>query len=275
MEKIPVPKESVCPLEHIADEVAGLRVLMVNVFAIGTADHWMLVDAALPHSSMRIMEWIEDLFGRETRPSAVVLTHGHFDHSGALDDLLRHWDCPVFAHEQELPYLRGELLYPPANPSAGGGLFSLLSPLFPRSAMTRGAEVQMLPPDGSIPWFPEWRWVHTPGHTPGHVSLFREKDRILVAGDAFCTTQQESFLAVASQTPELHGPPAYYTPDWDSAKASVERLAALRPAVVAPGHGLPMKGIETVLEDLAVRFDHVARPDTDPKAQRSHTATAR
>ena len=41
------------------------------------------------------------------------------------------------------------------------------------------------PSDGSIPNMPGWQWIHTPGHSPGHISLFREKDRSLIAGDAF------------------------------------------------------------------------------------------
>jgi len=104
--------------------------------------------------------------------------------------------------------------------------------------------------------------THTPGHTPGHVSLFRDADRTLVVGDAFCTTKQESFLAVATQRPELHGPPAYFTTDWDAARDSVQRLAALRPITVAPGHGRPMKGADVAdgLQTLADRFDEIARP---------------
>jgi glyoxylase-like metal-dependent hydrolase (beta-lactamase superfamily II) len=124
--------------------------------------------------------------------------------------------------------------------------------------------VRELPADGSIPVLPGWRAVHTPGHTAGHVSLFREIDRTLIAGDAFCTTKQESFFAaVATQKPELHGPPAYFTTDWDAARESVERLAALHPAFMAPGHGQPMAGDETAraLSDLAARFDEVARPE--------------
>jgi glyoxylase-like metal-dependent hydrolase (beta-lactamase superfamily II) len=110
---------------------------------------------------------------------------------------------------------------------------------------------------------PGWRWIHTPGHTAGHVSLFREADRALIVGDAFCTTKQESFLAVATQRPELHGPPAYFTTDWDAARESVGRLAALEPSFIAPGHGQPMAGAETTqaLQELAARFDEVARPE--------------
>jgi glyoxylase-like metal-dependent hydrolase (beta-lactamase superfamily II) len=96
----------------------------------------------------------------------------------------------------------------------------------------------------------------------GHVSLFRESDRVLIAGDAFATTRQESFLAVATQRPELHGPPAYMTTDWDRARQSVERLADLRPNCVAAGHGRPLAGpdVADALAALARDFDKVARP---------------
>jgi hypothetical protein len=78
--------------------------------------------------------------------------------------------------------------------------------------------------------------------TAGHISLFRESDRLLIAGDAVSTTKQESFMAIASQRAELHGPPAYMTTDWDRARESVEQLAALRPATIAAGHGQALAG---------------------------------
>jgi glyoxylase-like metal-dependent hydrolase (beta-lactamase superfamily II) len=107
-----------------------------------------------------------------------------------------------------------------------------------------------------------WRWIHTPGHTPGHVSYFREADRTLIAGDAFVATRQESATAVLTQRPELHGPPAYYTSDWEAARRSVERLAALEPLRVATGHGPPLQGREMLanLHELARNFDSLAVP---------------
>ena len=139
---------------------------------------------------------------------------------------------------------------------------SLMSPLYPRGPVNISSHLQLLPQDGTVPGLSGWRWIHTPGHTDGHVSFYRERDRILIAGDAVSTTKAESVLAIATQRPELHGPPAYYTSDWDAAKRSVEKLAELRPFTVAPGHRKPMAGPEVAdaLMDLAVRFDEVARP---------------
>ena len=139
---------------------------------------------------------------------------------------------------------------------------SFLSRLYPCGPIDLGDRVRPLPPDGSVPGMPGWRWVHTPGHTAGHVALFREADRVLVAGDAFVTTKQESFLAVMTQRRELHGPPAYFTPDWRSARQSVETLAELEPARVISGHGRALHGagMREELHRLARDFGRRAVP---------------
>ena len=102
----------------------------------------------------------------------------------------------------------------------------------------------------------------TPGHTVGHVSLWRAADRTLLVGDAFITTRQESADAVATQTPELHGPPQYFTPAWGAARPSVETLAALEPELVVTGHGPALQGpaLREALHTLARDFDRIAVP---------------
>jgi glyoxylase-like metal-dependent hydrolase (beta-lactamase superfamily II) len=112
---------------------------------------------------------------------------------------------------------------------------------------------------------PGWRWIATPGHSPGHVSLWREADRTLIAGDAFVTTRQESAYSAIMQTPEIHGPPMYFTPDWVNAAESVRKLAALEPEFVVTGHGMAMKGpdMRRGLHRLADEFEKVAVPASD------------
>jgi glyoxylase-like metal-dependent hydrolase (beta-lactamase superfamily II) len=264
MDKIPIPEYELAPLDHVAEGVTGARILFVNVYAVSIeGGGWTLIDAGLPFSADRIRKWAATHFGEQKAPAAIVLTHGHFDHVGAVKDLADAWNVPVFAHRLELPYLTGKSKYPPPDPSVGGGLMALMAPLYPRGPIDLGARVQELPNDGSVPGLPGWRMIETPGHTAGHVSFFRESDKTLIVGDAFCTTKQESFLAVATQRPELHGPPAYYTPDWEQAKRSVERLAELEPLALAIGHGPAMAGAEvpTALRELATNFDRIARPE--------------
>jgi glyoxylase-like metal-dependent hydrolase (beta-lactamase superfamily II) len=261
MKPISLPHRDVVPLRDVAPGVAGLRIAFVNVFAISNAAGWSLVDAGLYGTAPRILRWTRRLFGA-TRPNAIFLTHAHFDHIGALEELARTWDVPVYAHPYELDYLVGGKAYPPPDPAVGGGLMARMSFLYPRRAHEFTGAARPLPHDGTLPHHDGWQSVPTPGHSPGHVSFFREADRTLVAGDALCTTRQESVIAVATQRPELQGPPAYFTPDWDAARDSVRRLTALDPAILAPSHGRAMSGEATskALRELSSRFDELARP---------------
>ncbi len=252
---------------EIAPDLAYQRLAIVNVVFYGLPHagdrNWTLVDAGLMHTAGQIARAARERFGEDSRPAAIIMTHGHFDHVGALEELAQRWDAPVYAHELELPYLNGSLAYPPPDPAVGGGLMARLSPLYPRGPVNAGAHLHTLPADGSVPTMPGWRWVHTPGHTPGHVSLWRESDRTILAGDAFITTRQESAYAALTQNPEMHGPPQYFTPDWVSARASVERLAALDPELAVTGHGRAMRGagMRDALHTLARDFNRVAVPD--------------
>lgn len=247
---------------EVAPGVASMRCAMVNVAVIGDRSGWILLDAALAGYAGAIRQAAAERFGADSRPEAIVLSHGHFDHVGSLETLLETWDVPVYVHRLEMPYLTGRSPYPPPDPLVGGGSMALLSRLYPRGPIDLGARVRELPADGSVPSAREWRWIHTPGHTPGHVSLFRDRDRTLLSADALITTKQESMMAVLAQRCELHGPPAYFTPDWDSARDSVRALAKLDPALVVAGHGQPWAGEEmrTRLRTLAEDFDALERP---------------
>jgi glyoxylase-like metal-dependent hydrolase (beta-lactamase superfamily II) len=250
----------------VAHDVAGLRTWIVNLFFIGDPTEagagWVLVDAGMPLSASRIRSAAEARFGDGNPPRAILMTHGHFDHVGALEELAEQWDVPVYAHALEVPYLTGRSKYPPPDPTVGGGLMARMSELYPRGPVNLGSRVRTLPADHSVPELPGWTWIHTPGHSPGHVSFFRERDRLLIAGDAFVTTKQESLLSVMTQHKEVHGPPAYYTSDWAAAGNSVRALAALSPAIAATGHGLPMCNprLAHELNVLAREFDRVAVP---------------
>ncbi len=248
---------------EVTADVAYRRLGIVNVvfFGVPGTRDWVLIDAGIHGSAPLIVSAAEERF--QSPPKCIVLTHGHFDHVGALRALVEQWDVPVYAHLFEHPYLNGNASYPPPDPSVGGGLMARLSPLYPRGAYDFSKWLHPLPIGYTVPEMAGWTWIPTPGHTPGHVSLWRASDRCIIAGDAFITTKQESAYAVATQHLELHGPPMYFTQDWEAARSSVVRLASLEPDLAVTGHGRPMQGdaLRASLHELAKNFDIVAVPD--------------
>jgi glyoxylase-like metal-dependent hydrolase (beta-lactamase superfamily II) len=262
MAAISIPDENVIPLPIVAEGIRGLRILFVNVFGVAHggaagAGAWTLIDAGLPFTGSYIRRWAHEQFG--VPPSAIALTHGHFDHVSAARELAEAWQIPIYAHPLEFPYLTGERAYPSPHVGAGGGLMTLLSPLYPRGPVDLGDRLRALPDEEKTSAFlAGWQVVPTPGHTPGHVSFFRPADRLLLAGDALCTTKPESFFeAAVLQDPELHGPPAYFTWNTQIAAESVGKLAALEPVILAPGHGHSLSG-----EDVAARLEQFAEQFT-------------
>ncbi|AQQ54967.1 MBL fold metallo-hydrolase [Planococcus lenghuensis] len=251
---------------EITPDVYGFTTQIVNVYMIGNpakSKDWILVDAGMPLRANTILEKAAERFGDDHRLKAILLTHGHFDHIGGLIDILEKHPVPVYAHPEELPYITGQKDYPQADPTVEGGMLAKLSIEFPVKGIDISEHANPLPADGAVPGLPEWNWYHTPGHSDGHISFFRERDRFLIVGDAFLTVKQDSLFDVLFQRKKVSGPPVYLTTDWTAAKNSVQQLRALEPSIAAPGHGKPVIGSDLAegLTKLSARFDEVARPD--------------
>ncbi len=242
-------------ITRIAPDVGWLPISFVNVYFIGRpGSPWVLVDTGLPGRADQIADAASARFGSDSRPEAIVLTHGHFDHAGSALALAERWEVPVYAHPLELPYLTGVSSYPPPDPTIGGAI-AFLSRFMPSGPRDLGQHVRALT-TSNVPGAPDWKWIATPGHSPGHISLFREPDRVLLAGDAFATMNMDSWTGLISARQVLAPGGAPFNTDWAATRASVQELAAREPVVAGCGHGIPMTDAELParLSDFARRF---------------------
>ncbi|MCD2137938.1 MBL fold metallo-hydrolase [Salinicoccus halitifaciens] len=264
--KLPVTSVNSGKGVEVLPDLYQYTVQIVNMAFYGKPESgdgdYVIIDAGMPKSSEDIIEEAEKRFGTESKPKAIILTHGHFDHVGAVIELVEHWNVPVYAHKEELPYLTGKEDYPKPDPSVDGGMVPKMAPAFPRKAIDLGDNVEALPEDGSVPHMPGFEWIHTPGHSAGHVSLFREEDGALISGDAFVTVKQDALYNVLSQKESIYGPPRYLTTDWDLAYESVKKLHDLTPKYAITGHGPPLTGkaLGDQLGELVQNFDEIAKP---------------
>jgi len=247
-------------LEEIAPGIAYGTTVFVNVYFVGDRDGWILVDCGIPKFAAVIRAAAQERFG-DIAPRAIILTHGHFDHASNARELAEAWNCPIFAHDLELPYLTGRSDYPPADPTVGGAI-AQMSRVLPSKSVDLGEHLQALQSDGeneggAVPGINGWRWIATPGHSPGHVSLVRESDNAILAGDAIATMNMDSWLGMATKKQELWRAGSPFNCDWQATHDSVRKLTALAPSLLACGHGIPMSDANLMrdLQDFAARFE--------------------
>lgn len=231
----------------------GKGLMRSNVYFVHSLSSWTLIDAGSAGCGSAIREAAEILFGVNTRPRSILLTHDHPDHAGSVRELAGMWRCHVHVHPDEMPLVAADLatIREYANPVDRWLVLPLLrltGHQRAESIIARGNNkdiISPLDPDTSPAGLPDWEIVPTPGHTPGHVAFFRATDRVLIAGDALLTVDLNSFWGLVRRTHTVSGPPWYTTWDARAAKQSVAELAGLRPRVLAGGHGRPMSGPET------------------------------
>lgn len=152
---------------------------LVNSFVFRDADGQVtLVDTGLRNAPARILAALAQIGTAPTEVTRIVVTHAHIDHAGGLADLARRTGAPVAAHEADADHLRAGRP-PPLDRSTGvGKVLRRQTGFAPTAVAEELVDGQVLDVGGGL------RVVHTPGHTPGHVSLLHEGTRLLITGDA-------------------------------------------------------------------------------------------
>ncbi len=188
----------------------------INVYLAGD----VLIDAATRRAERRILGQIS---GRAV--SAHALTHAHPDHQGSSHAVCTRLSVPLWCGQGDVPAMET----PGAVTGASGWQTWVqrtfwAGPEHPVArALVEGDEVG------------GFAVLETPGHSPGHVSYWRESDRALIVGDVLFN------LNMLTGRPGLREPPDAFTPDPRRNRESARRLAELRPALACFGHGPPLR----------------------------------
>ncbi len=217
-------------VEEIVSGVYGIGMGYVNAFFIAAEDGLTLVDSGLARRKNTILRAVAGAGKQPADLRHILITHHHVDHIGSLADLKEATGARCYVHPADSPIVRGEEPQPGPNP--GSLLGKLAGPVLSRmSPPAPPAEVDVEVADGEeLPLAGGIKAVHTPGHTPGHLSFLLPSKKVLFVGDA------------AANMLRLGLPIGMFTADRQQAKESIGKLAALEFDVACFGHGSVLKG---------------------------------
>ncbi|MFH1662973.1 MAG: MBL fold metallo-hydrolase [Chloroflexota bacterium] len=223
--------------------ISGLHQVTVrstNIFLI-VEDKITIIDAGFRGSAKRIAMAINNLGRSMEEVSLIIITHNHLDHIGGLPGLREMTSAKVAVHRADLSYSEEGLPY--------SGFLKLLLKIPGVSffwpliyAKPDDVDIQL---EGGEVFSPlgGMEVIHTPGHTPGSVSLFFPQTKLLIVGDLFGGGHGDFWLT-----------PKTVSSDVSQARESVKRLAQLDFDILCCGHGKPIiGGASAVLRDWVKR----------------------
>ncbi|HEY4279073.1 MAG TPA: MBL fold metallo-hydrolase [Conexibacter sp.] len=204
---------------HGAQLVKLTRFGAVNAYFVREDDGLTLVDTAVKGSGNGIVAAAQALGAPIVR---IVLTHGHADHAGSLDELhARLPHVPVLVGAREARLMDGDQTMEPGEPPFGGAKI-LMPDTRPTVLLAPGDTV------GSLE-------VHAaPGHTAGQIALFDPRERTLIAGDAWATLGGMQAVGKAKLPFPFPTLSSWHRP---TALQTARSLLDLEPARLATGHG--------------------------------------
>ncbi|HEX4735478.1 MAG TPA: MBL fold metallo-hydrolase [Thermoleophilaceae bacterium] len=202
----------------------------INWYLVGD----VLIDAGGKPDKGRILK---QLRGRNV--TAHALTHAHPDHQGASNAVCTELGIPFLVPERDIAAAEDPNLINERQPR------HFMPKLMFKLFAGPGRKVdQALHEGDEVAGFTV---LDTPGHSAGHVSYWRESDRVLICGDVINT--MHPFL----MTRGVREPFDFFTPDPAENRRSIKRIAGLDPALVLVGHGPPLRDTQQ-LKDLAARL---------------------
>jgi glyoxylase-like metal-dependent hydrolase (beta-lactamase superfamily II) len=163
----------------VADSTLGRSA--INSFAFVDPDGSVtIVDSGLSKATPRIVAGLAAIGKRPADVTRILLTHVHPDHAGGAGSLAQATGADVETHEADAGFAEAGQFPPKDDKTLSGRLANRLpgGGIQPIPVARRLRDGELLEVGGGL------RIVHTPGHSPGHVSLLHEPTRVLITGDA-------------------------------------------------------------------------------------------
>jgi len=209
---------------HLIEGVVALPYLIIDPTGL------TLIDAGMPFSASRILRFIQKLGFQPDDLDRIIITHSDIDHIGGLEIIRSATKAKVYTSPIEAEAIRsGE----PSRRISGRGAMKPLVTLLAPLSKARPSIVEDTLEDGQVlPLLGGLQVIYTPGHTPGHISLYSPSTKILFSGDSFLI-RPERFI------------PSYGFNNWDSSESikSYQLQAELHSEIVCGGHGWTKENI--------------------------------
>ena len=187
-----------------------------------SGDQIILIDTGMPGSQEKILDYLQNVL--KIKPEdikTILITHHHIDHTGSLYELKKTTNADVAAFKDEADYVSGK------KPASGPFYMRIGSRLMSFFTSYRTVEPDIILNEDDV--LDGYRVIHTPGHTPGSISLYNPDNRVIIVGDTLTFDGER-----------VSGPPSMLIEDHEALKKSVEKISKLDCEVMLSGHGKPL-----------------------------------
>lgn len=200
-------------------------VIKVSIWLVVSEDGVYIIDTGMASMSKDILTAARKL----GKLQAILLTHGHSDHTGGIHNILKEENLPIYVHRDEIKYMEGRELFPRRKKLEYNVPPNLVQPL-------AESDGQLLPIGDLVPYY-------TPGHSPGHVAYYHVRDKVLIAGDLL-TSKRGKFTR----------PMPMFTADMAEAIESSRIIAELEPELVTICHSNDVRNAALQLDTYISKY---------------------
>jgi glyoxylase-like metal-dependent hydrolase (beta-lactamase superfamily II) len=208
---------------EIVENIHQVDGVNANVYIIIEKEGLTLIDTGMPNNAKKILNYVKGIDRKPADTSTILITHAHIDHVGSAQELKKITNAKIAVHQEDADVVAGNKK-PPRLKGATGVMIRVLSPFFKFARVQPDIILEENDHIGRL------QVLHTPGHTPGSISLYDSTRKVMFVGDT-----------IRFANGQIDGPPKRFTPDMASARKSIQRISQMDFDIMLSGHGEPLR----------------------------------